>query len=93
MANETRGNGDSFAFPVKDVPEKTDKTQSGWMHTDYHGLTKRELFAAQAMQGLLSSFTEKAAIGAWGSDIELVVEISVKLADALLLALETQPTQ
>ncbi len=55
------------------------------------GLTKRELFAAMAMQGLLASFSEKAAIGAWCTDIKDVAEVSVEFSDALLLALETEP--
>lgn len=48
-----------------------------------YGLTKRELFAAMAMQGLLSSFDKD---GTWtGLDCE---KEAVKMADALLKELE-----
>lgn len=56
-------------------------------HPDARGLTKREYFAAMAMQGLLASFTEKAAIGAWGSELDLVAKTSTELSDALINAL------
>lgn len=55
--------------------------------TLYDGLTKREYFAGLAMQGLISSFTEKASIGMWGSEMEQTTECAVRYADALLLEL------
>lgn len=51
------------------------------------GLTKREYFAAMALQGLIASFTEKAAIGSWGTEIPETVKAAVEYADALLLEL------
>ena len=51
------------------------------------GLTKREYFAAMAMQGLLASFTQKSAIGAWNNETKETAEASVHLADALINAL------
>jgi hypothetical protein len=56
------------------------------------GLTKREYFAAVAMQGLLSSFTEKAANGAWGSEVKETVQVALSYADTLLEELE-KPTE
>lgn len=44
------------------------------------GLTKREYFAAMAMQGLISSFTVKASLGMWQEDIDVVAQASVKYA-------------
>lgn len=52
------------------------------------GLTKREYFAAKAMQGLLASFTEKSAIGGWQTELDEVARTSVDLADELLKALD-----
>ena len=56
--------------------------------TEYpYGLTKREYFAAKAMQGMAASafwsenFTDKEA------DLQKAMEIAVKSADALLEAL------
>ena len=66
--------GNEPAFPI------TDPTN------DFHrpGLTKRELFAAMAMQGTLSDPTpEHVAL-----DVSEVAEIAVAQADALLAALE-----
>lgn len=49
----------------------------------YCGLTKRELFAAMAMQGLLASNA------AWGPDeLPVHARIAAQLADALLAELE-----
>ena len=59
-------------------------------YVDYEGLTKREHFAGLAMQGLLSSFTENAAMGLWTTEIEELASTSVQLADALLLALNQE---
>jgi allophanate hydrolase subunit 1 len=47
----------------------------------------RTYFAAMAMQGLLASFTEKAANGNWGNDLKEVAEVSALSADALINAL------
>lgn len=55
-----------------------------------NSLTKREYLASMAMQGLLSSFTEKASIGAWGTELEETAEASVRAADALINALNQQ---
>ena len=60
-------NGDRRAFPAD---EHT--------HTD-GGLTKREYFAAMAMQGYTGQL-----------EIEITAKWSVEMADALLKALETK---
>ena len=50
----------------------------------YHGLTKRELFAGMAMQGLLSNL---AAIRAEGFQDHEIEEFAVMRADALIAKL------
>ena len=69
-------NGTECAYPVAPLD-----------YTPQFGLTKREYFAAMALQGLIASFTEKAAIGSWGTEIPEAVNVAVKYADALLLEL------
>ena len=54
------------------------------------GLTKREYFAGLAMQGLISSFTEKASYGGWGTEIEETIKCAINYADELLKQLETK---
>lgn len=46
----------------------------------YNGLTKRELFAGMAMQGMLAQETEEFTFG----DIQNLAEQAVKRADALI---------
>ena len=54
----------------------------------YSGLTKREHYAGLAMQGLISSFTEKAAIGGWGTEMKETIKCAIDYADELLKQLE-----
>ena len=54
------------------------------------GLTKREYFAGLAMQGLISSFTEKASYGGWGTEIEETIKCAIDYADELLKQLENK---
>lgn len=54
----------------------------------FHGLTKREYFAAMAMQGLCANSHE--AIGVAPSD--KIAKWSVKQADALIAALAKETT-
>ena len=54
------------------------------------GLTKREYFAGLAMQGLISSFTEKASYGGWGTEIEETIKCAIDYADELLKQLENE---
>ena len=53
---------------------------------EYHlqqGLTKREYFAAMAMQGTMTS----------SCSVDIIAEIAVKMADALLVELEKTKQQ
>ena len=52
------------------------------------GLTKREYFAGLAMQGLMSSFTENAENGFYGT--KEVVSTAIEYADELLKRLEKE---
>ena len=73
-------------------PERTTDSYGSLRHTDhngdvtwsntYGGLTKREYFAAKAMQGILAANHFKP------SDVEEVAVRSVQLADELLKQLE-----
>ena len=54
----------------------------------YSGLSKREYFAGLAMQGLISSFTEKASNGRWGTEIKETIKCAIDYADELLKQLE-----
>ena len=52
------------------------------------GLTKREYFAAMAMQGLLSIYSPQGLIYPNEENINYMTELSVKSADALLQKLD-----
>lgn len=53
------------------------------------GLTKREMFAMHSMQGILSHPDVKPSVGVGAELFEsYVAEMSVKMADALLSALD-----
>ena len=52
-----------------------------------NGLTKRELFAAMAMQGQLASSNSRASQEAWNNSA-MCAEWAVEQADALLKALD-----
>ena len=56
--------------------------QYGKFDDNSKGLTKREYFAAMAMQGLLSFYGD-------GQSFEMTAKESVKTADALLTELES----
>ena len=68
-------NKDRPAFPITE--EQTDRIEEG---VDiYYGLTKREYFAAAALQGLLASETK--------GPMKRFAKESVELADELIKAL------
>ena len=69
--------------PINPIPEHFDKYQN-----ENIGLTKREYFAGLAMQGLISSFTEKASYGGWGTEMEATIKCAIDYADELLKQLE-----
>lgn len=56
----------------------------------FSGLTKREHFAGLAMQGILSSLTEKGShgIGFTISELEYIADSAINMSDALLKQLE-----
>lgn len=58
------------------------------------GLSKRELFAALAMQGIASSSSSVASLRAGFGDVfpHVIVSRSIQLADALLAELAKEPT-
>ena len=64
--------GNDWAYPV------VEQAVNPEVWNTYPGLTKRELFAAMAMQGLCASLNE----GSWS--YEQLSEYSVKHADALI---------
>ncbi len=70
-------NGKQMAFPTQLV--------NGEVNT---GLTKREYFAAMAMQGILASNTEGLASGM--VDISGLIPMCVMASDVLLKALESK---
>ena len=70
---KTEGLQPAFPMPVED-----DRDCHGRLNSGYGGLTKRELFAALAMQGMTSNNS---------IPVELVAAWSVQYADALLAEL------
>ena len=72
-----------------DKPINPVLTQSPSLQNDTSlGLTKREYFAVLAMQGLISSFTEKASYGGLGTEMEETIKCAIEYADELLKQLE-----
>ncbi len=78
-------NADKPTYPLEFKKEGSYNTE-GWSN----GLTKREYFAGLAMQGLISSFTEKASYGGWGTEIEETIKCAIDYADELLKQLENK---
>lgn len=91
-------NADVMAFPELSR-SVTGLGSDGQQHSDHYsmgGLTKRELFSAMAMQGLLASpdlaaAATKSAKQVWHSPVLEVAGAAVDFADALLAALEPAP--
>ena len=80
------------AFPI--VGNESDfvnpNTGERVLFESYPGLTKREYFAAKAMQGELAAQTEESGFYREGNE-EPLVRVAVKRADALLAALAEKP--
>lgn len=74
-------NGDLPAMPVGTVQLYESRCNGGSWELGSLGLTKREQFAAMAMQGLLSSNSN------WRPNV--AAEIALLMADALLAELES----
>jgi hypothetical protein len=77
-------NGDLPANPISE--EETDRVID--QVKIFTGLTKREHFAAMAMQGLCSAHDQS---GTWSHDARNVALTAVMYADALLAELELTP--
>ena len=75
---------DDSVYPVNFVPDCRTGTE---IPTASAGLAKRELFAAMAMQGLISSNPESKTDNSMNQEFLLVAKYSVQLADALLAEL------
>jgi len=60
-------------------------TQNGVM---FYGLTKREMFAMAAMQGLLSNAPFVQSLGHYNLDHKALINVAVGVADELLKQLE-----
>jgi hypothetical protein len=80
-------NSDNASAPASPTPYMDQTIEGGELYCDNSGLTKREHFAAMAMQGLLA--------GGYGMDdpanrLEDVSCEAVNLAGALLEALESK---
>lgn len=71
----------------KDQPAFAAMSSSNGIRHKQEGLTKRELIAAMAMQGWLSSWPENN----WLADHEKLAEVSVQIADELLKELQSKP--
>lgn len=72
------------AFPVQPYPEQEEDIRRGFPL----GLTKREYFAAMAMQALIQTYPPKLNISEneW-SNLDIISHVSCKLADQLLTQL------
>ena len=80
MTNQSNDLGSQSAFPVSDTHTDYDMNREPYIRTDISGgLTKRELFAAMAMQGMLARDSH--------SDLGCA-ERALAYADALLAALK-----
>ena len=81
----TTKNGDMPAMPI---------TYEQAQDADMQGLTKREMMAMAAMQGILSNgngVIQSSPMSGWSwcnSDEHLLAQVSVSCADALLAELE-----
>jgi hypothetical protein len=80
--NEDTVGGSVPAFPV--AIEKEDSNGVKWTEHE-SGLTKRELFAAMAMQGLLANISDLYRNGWKGCEVE---QFACERADGLLKELE-----
>ena len=63
------------------MPTSPNSSDPEWAAARTGGLTKREIFAMHAMQGLASAHTRE---GHWSHDHSIVAEAAVCYADALL---------
>ena len=86
-------NADKPIYPIKGVDDLyyNEKDEPYIKQVKpFLGLTKREYFAGLALQGLISSFTEKASYGGWGTEMEATIKCAIDYADELLKQLENE---
>ena len=78
--------------PINPITRSCQQEEDDFVNkwTPLIGLTKREYFAGLAMQGLISSFTEKASYGGWGTEMEATIKCAIDYADELLKQLENK---
>jgi hypothetical protein len=82
VSNLTNDLGSQSAYPSDQTP----------LNQHANGLTKRELFAAMAMQGWLAGCENAyGEFTAPGTNTHIAAESAVKYADALLSALKETP--
>ena len=83
MSNNNMKNADMPAMPQPMVMDEDGNTYTTFdnYHGEQAGLTKREMFAMNAMQGLISR-------GAWSNQVSSIANDAVRYADALLAELE-----
>lgn len=78
----TNGNSGAFARPIGNITAEE-------FNDDQEGLTKREYFAAMAMQGVITGWSDPNT--PWQEyHPGLVADRAVKIADALIYALNTE---
>lgn len=85
-------NGNQPALPIKPYKELVDDFANNWAAwggINPMGLTKREYFAAKALQGLLTIYSEgQEAIVPNQDNVIYMACLAVKAADELLCALD-----
>lgn len=81
-------NSEQSAFPLQ--PTFNSEGQICNERYEYEGLSKREYFAAKAMQAILSnpSHSEEYKVNDWGIDGKRIAQNALHCADELLFALE-----
>jgi hypothetical protein len=75
------------AFPTMDCDEAS--LSNGGSYTREHGMTKREYFAAKALQGIIANGEAGTYDNTvrYGSSVRAAAKIAVEMADALLVEL------
>jgi hypothetical protein len=79
-------NPNDLAYPHHEVWD-ADKTDIGWIGG---GLTKREIFAAMALQGILSTGDHQCVFFNKGESNKNPEVAAVRIADALIAALNEE---
>ena len=83
-------NADKPIYPFNEIDWNRSSSEVTTYYSQESGLTKREYFAGLALQGLISSLTEKASYGGWGTEMEATIKCAIDYADELLKQLENE---